>query len=453
MKSKILTPLFIILCFSALKGQNIKTYSGNYSGTNTNGKAIYKYYENNQDERIYHGNFSYSANVNNVKITVSGNLKENKRNGTWKTSVNLLKPAGTRVGMSETAILNYSNGKLNGKASYSRTLKDKWSGGIAVTTSTINANFSNGLYSGSISSIHKNSGVLTYSISGQFDKFGYMNGKWIIKYHNNRNSFEAMKSSPIINDIREYKNGVLYKITIKNTSTGEIIDKADYSELTDKFIANYDTLFHVAFIDNKIYRYLDLTNGGHVGTEYGSSLITELLTWWNVGANKEALTYEIAKGAENPETISERIINEYKPEQIYSDIDYLIEQQEFDNAYIKTVTIYKTNPQALETYIRNTYIFLFTGKEARAEKGCMFGLEQVKIQNGTQNQELHLQCNLAHSYLLQGKYEDAKTIYLKYKNEKIDNILFKDKVLNDFNAFEKYGIKNPYFGRIRNELK
>ena len=49
--------------------------------------------------------------------------------------------------------------------------------------------------------------------------------------------------------------------------------------------------------------------------------------------------YEIIKGMDNPETIAERIISEYKPKQIYADIDYYIEKQEFDKAYIKTVTI------------------------------------------------------------------------------------------------------------------
>jgi len=453
MKSFILTIFIGFIFYCSSNAQNIKTYSGNYDGTNTTGKATYMYYENAQEERIYQGSFNYSALVNNVKVSVTGNFKEDKRNGLWQTTVNLLKPAGTRVGMTETAIINYSDGKLNGKATYSRTLKDQWSGGIATTTSTVNANFSNSLYSGSISSLHNNSGIMTNSIKGQFDNDGYMNGKWVLQYHNDRTSFDAMKNSPILNDNREYKNGVLYKITIKNSSTGEIIDKADYSELTDKFNANFDTLFNVAFIDNKVYRYIDITNGGHVGTEYGNSLLTELLTWWDVGTNQETFIYEISKAAESPETITERIISEYKTEQIYNDIDYLIEQQDFDNAYIKTVTVYRTNPQAIETYIRNTYIFLFTGKEIRAEKGCNLGLEQVKIQNGTQNQELLLQCNLAHSYLLQGKYEDARAIYIKYKNEKVDNVLFKDKVLKDFSDFEKFGIKNPNFDRIRNELK
>lgn len=61
--------------------------------------------------------------------------------------------------------------------------------------------------------------------------------------------------------------------------------------------------------------------------------------------------------------------------------------------------------------------------------------------------------NLALSLLLQGKYEEAKVIYKKFKDKQIQNKTYKVFMLEDLDALEKEGITHPDVAKIRKLLE
>jgi len=65
------------------------------------------------------------------------------------------------------------------------------------------------------------------------------------------------------------------------------------------------------------------------------------------------------------------------------------------------------------------------------------------------NTELLIQLNLAHAYLLNDNYKEAKKIYKKYQNQNItDSLSWIQKTEQDFKAFQKAGIQNEDFERV-----
>lgn len=61
-----------------------------------------------------------------------------------------------------------------------------------------------------------------------------------------------------------------------------------------------------------------------------------------------------------------------------------------------------------------------------------------------------LKCNLAHSVLLQDKFEKAKALYLEFKNEKnSNNEPYSFTVLRDFKKLEEDGFNHEHFERIK----
>jgi tetratricopeptide (TPR) repeat protein len=68
--------------------------------------------------------------------------------------------------------------------------------------------------------------------------------------------------------------------------------------------------------------------------------------------------------------------------------------------------------------------------------------------------ELLLQLNLAHAYLLNDNYKEAKKIYKKYQNQNVtDSLSWVQKTEQDFKAFQKAGIQNEDFERVLKLIK
>ena len=62
--------------------------------------------------------------------------------------------------------------------------------------------------------------------------------------------------------------------------------------------------------------------------------------------------------------------------------------------------------------------------------------------------------NLGNYFLLTGNYEQAITLFKEHKNKKIyDNKKFKESVSEDLKEFERLGLGNPDFDKVRKELK
>nr|WP_315202828.1 hypothetical protein [uncultured Flavobacterium sp.] len=68
--------------------------------------------------------------------------------------------------------------------------------------------------------------------------------------------------------------------------------------------------------------------------------------------------------------------------------------------------------------------------------------------------ELLIQLNLAHAYLLNDNYKEAKKIYKKYQNQNVtDSLSWGQKAEQDFKAFQKAGIQNEDFERVLKLMK
>lgn len=68
--------ILIFLLFQNLYSQNKLKYTGSYE----NGNATYQYFENENYERVFDGNFEYTRNSN---TKINGQFKNNKKIDTW----------------------------------------------------------------------------------------------------------------------------------------------------------------------------------------------------------------------------------------------------------------------------------------------------------------------------------------------------------------------------------
>ena len=119
---------------------------------------------------------------------------------------------------------------------------------------------------------------------------------------------------------------------------------------------------------------------------------------------------------------------------------------------------YKAQEETLIELIRNGinhwniynslgFVQLCLKKYEAAKKSLQMGL-------GKNPTNLYLLGNLGNYYLLTEQYEQAITIFKEYKNKKIDGKMkFKKAVSEDLKEFERLGLGNPYFERVRKKLK
>jgi len=85
-----------------------------------------------------------------------------------------------------------------------------------------------------------------------------------------------------------------------------------------------------------------------------------------------------------------------------------------------------------------------------------YGKALKYLQDGEKldNTELLIQLNLAHAYLLNDNYKEAKKIYKKYQNQNVtDSLSWLQKAEQDFKAFQKAGIQNEDFERVLKLIK
>lgn len=113
-------------------------------------------------------------------------------------------------------------------------------------------------------------------------------------------------------------------------------------------------------------------------------------------------------------------------------------------SYNELVSLGVTTPQV---YNGLGFTLLCQQDNQEAKKNITLGL-------GKDSQDLYLLENLGNYYLLTGQYDLAMEIYRKYKNEKLpDKRKFKESLAQDLTEFERSGIKNANFEKVRKELK
>lgn len=125
----------------------------------------------------------------------------------------------------------------------------------------------------------------------------------------------------------------------------------------------------------------------------------------------------------------------------------LINDKQYYQAINKYLEIINKTSSNIIDYNNLGYCYILTKQYLKAIK---FLKEGEKIDET----DLLIKGNLAHAYMLNGDFDDAKKIYIKYKNQNIDeNTSWKKMVNDDFEQFSNAGIVCDKFDEIIEILK
>lgn len=190
----------------------IKTYSGPFEdkGSFTDGQITYTYYENDDLERVWHGQMQFVKKItypNSLTLKYNCTFVDGLKSGPFTLSL-----ITQNVQANATLQGNFKNGILDGSLV----------GTSANTKETIV--FSNGL----VKSYEFIEGG-NVKFKGVFDSKGYYTGTW-------------ERSDGKIKNYTYYKSGVIYKWIAKNEQTGDVVDKRDWSYLIPRIECALDTV-------------------------------------------------------------------------------------------------------------------------------------------------------------------------------------------------------------------
>jgi tetratricopeptide (TPR) repeat protein len=125
----------------------------------------------------------------------------------------------------------------------------------------------------------------------------------------------------------------------------------------------------------------------------------------------------------------------------------LIKDGKYGTAIEKLAVIINTRKATVLDYNAIGSCYLLTKQYGKALKYLQDG-EKLD------STELLVQLNLAHAYLLNDNYKEAKKIYKKYQNQNVtDSLSWIKKTEQDFKAFQKAGIQNEDFERVLKLIK
>lgn len=112
MKTRFLVLIALCLIGRSAIGQNIQVYNGDYTLNSISavGTAKYSYYENENYQRIYNGDFTLSVEKGNFTCVITGKFKNDLRDGKWTIKGNFGYPQNMDIFMN----INYINGQPNG---------------------------------------------------------------------------------------------------------------------------------------------------------------------------------------------------------------------------------------------------------------------------------------------------------------------------------------------------
>jgi tetratricopeptide (TPR) repeat protein len=136
---------------------------------------------------------------------------------------------------------------------------------------------------------------------------------------------------------------------------------------------------------------------------------------------------------------------------VYADLrkeaSLLIKKEKYGDAIAKLGVIVNDGKATVLDYSSIGSCYLLTRQYGKA-------LKYLKEGEKLDNTELLVQLNLAHAYLLNNNYKEAKKIYKKFQNQNVtDSLSWTQKTEQDFKAFQKAGIQNEDFERVLKLLK
>lgn len=204
MKTKLILFAIFNVFLSNIFSQEIKYYSGSYSEENyaIRGDAKYYYYEDENFNRILDGDFNFSQGTS---LVIKGKFEGNKRIGKWQFMRELANYSNYIKDhyAYELVTANYSNGMLNGKATYIK--KDNKSKEVLAKSSVTYHN--NKIING-FEYISHDKGF-TINIPLDFD--GLPHGKSTIVYENGE-----------YEDVSNWEHGILISRIHRNLSSGKV---------------------------------------------------------------------------------------------------------------------------------------------------------------------------------------------------------------------------------------
>lgn len=316
---KLLTITLIMTTGLIVQGQAPKTYNGNFNSINFQGTASYSYYEDNSEQRIFNGPFSFKAPK--AGASVSGSYSDNLKNGNWKIVLTNVPNTELIMKYSITATVSgsYDKGNLNGMWTLSRTkiisfsesgISNYYKAQISAfsylfdekkidfsksssATETSTVNFSNNKFAGNfIYSVNKGKSI----VKGQFNENGYFNGAWSITYY---------QDGVLISQTKTYLNGLLLTVKSKDNSTGEITTIYDKSKEVNEFLQNYNEKGNYSKVGDS-YLKLAETNTLSDNDKFVGDAIS---MWFNSKSlSKSSYLFEIERGANLLTVFPERII-------------------------------------------------------------------------------------------------------------------------------------------------
>lgn len=234
MKIKIIYALLFLITVKSNVAQDIKTYEGNYDnkqGNYVNATAKYDYFENETDDRVYHGKFEYQHG--NLKII--GFFENNQRSGKWKAQYYEGGTFSDKFTGEKILTGSFRNGYMSGEWKYLR--KELPSNKIIEESVGF---FQDGVLHGEYYYNSKNDDQLSikgFFVNGLFDK------EWIIKYND-----DGIPKR----EVKKYHNGIMYfnKQTDESTGESEVKNKEKF---VNDFFANFDSTHNYAEIGSFFY--------------------------------------------------------------------------------------------------------------------------------------------------------------------------------------------------------
>lgn len=136
---------------------------------------------------------------------------------------------------------------------------------------------------------------------------------------------------------------------------------------------------------------------------------------------------------------------------VYADLrkeaSLLIKKGKYGDAIAKLSIIINEGKGTVLDYNAIGSCYLMTKQYGKA-------LKYLQEAEKLDNTELLVQLNLAHAYLLNDNYKEAKKIYKKYQNQNVtDSLSWTQKTEQDILAFQKSGIKNEDFDKVLKLMK
>jgi len=219
--------------------QNIKRYSGKHSLSDSiQGVANYTYLLI-ADSIQFSGSFRFKSDIYKInnsdkigRLTIDGNYDKHLKSGRWQydlgeykidyKDIQDLKLITTLDGVERKIICRYNQGVPDGEWEIFRnSIIQGRRQGQAISSK---ANFRNGTIDGTFS-FDDRDGDNFISITGFFNPSGYFHKDWNLSYSYNGVSY---------NEYRQYRQGFLVKLIIRDSETNSTVYSIDYTEVNEK---------------------------------------------------------------------------------------------------------------------------------------------------------------------------------------------------------------------------